>query len=477
MQDYKRFYIDGGWVDASSKVRLPVVDPTTEQAFAEISLGDEHDLNRAVESAVSAFPEWSRTDPAERKELLEKLYENFKARAQDMSEAISSEMGAPTSLAQTAQVGAGLAHLKQTIKILESFEFKKQLKNRDAVDNVFYEPAGVVGLITPWNWPMNQVMLKVAPALAAGCTVVLKPSEIAPISSMVLAELIDASGFPKGVFNLVNGDGAGVGTWLTTHPKVNLISFTGSTRAGRLIMRAASEMVKPVCLELGGKGANIIFADADEKAVSRGVRQCFLNSGQSCNAPTRMLIERSRYDSAVNEAREMAAKTTVGSAHEEGRHIGPVVSEIQYDKIQQLIQSGVDAGATLLAGGLGKPEGVEVGYFVKPTVFSDVTPTMTIFKEEIFGPVLCLTPFEDEAQAIELANMTDYGLTNYVQTEDQVKAARVSRSLRSGMVEINGNLLGPASPFGGVGLSGIGREGGVWGFEEFLSVKAVSGLV
>jgi aldehyde dehydrogenase (NAD+) len=293
----------------------------------------------------------------------------------------------------------------------------------------------------------------------------------------VLAELIDASGFPKGVFNLVNGDGAGVGTWLTTHPKVNLISFTGSTRAGRLIMQAASEMVKPVCLELGGKGANIIFADADEKAVSRGVRQCFLNSGQSCNAPTRMLIERSRYESAVNEAREMAAKTTVGSAHEEGRHIGPVVSEIQYDKIQQLIQSGVDEGATLLAGGLGKPEGVEVGYFVKPTVFSDVTPTMTIFKEEIFGPVLCLTPFEDEAQAIELANMTDYGLTNYVQTEDQVKAARVSRSLRSGMVEINGNLLGPASPFGGVGLSGIGREGGVWGFEEFLSVKAVSGLV
>jgi aldehyde dehydrogenase (NAD+) len=323
---------------------------------------------------------------------------------------------------------------------------------------------------------MNQVMLKVAPALAAGCSVVLKPSEIAPLSSMLLAEMIDEAGFPNGVFNLVNGDGAGVGTWLTKHPDVSAVSFTGSTRAGRLIMQSASEHVKPICLELGGKGANIIFADADEKAVSRGVRQCFLNSGQSCNAPTRMLIEEPSYESAIEQAQEMANKTMVGLAHEEGRHIGPVASAAQYEKIQALIKLGIAQGAKLVCGGEGRPDGFNKGYFVKPTVFADVTPEMDIFKEEIFGPVLSIIPFKDQNHAIELANDTPYGLTNYVQTSDIDRARHLARKLKSGMVEVNGQLLSPASPFGGVGLSGIGREGGVWGLEEFLYAKAVSGI-
>ena len=470
------FFIDGSWVKPNSNRTLSVINPSTEASICQITLGDESDLNRAVEAAKNAQPEWAVTSKEERLALLESLLSIYKSKMGDMAQVISDEMGAPISLAQSAQAGAGFAHLRQTIKTLESFSFTTEVVKKEGVDHIFHESLGVVGLITPWNWPMNQVMLKVAPALAAGCSVVLKPSEVAPLSAMLLAEMIEEANFPNGVFNLINGDGAGVGSWLTQHPDVAAISFTGSTRAGRLIMKSASEQVKPLCLELGGKGANIIFADADEKAISRGVRQCFLNSGQSCNAPTRMLVEESLYESAIEQAQEMAKKTLVGSAHEEGRHIGPVVSEMQFQKIQALIARGIEQGARLVSGGVGRPEGFEKGFFVKPTVFADVTPDMDIFKEEIFGPVLSIIPFKDQAQAVELANDTPYGLTNYIQTGDLDRARELARKLRSGMVEVNGALLSPASPFGGVGLSGVGREGGVWGLEEFLYPKAVSGI-
>ena len=476
MRKETEFFIDGAWVKPNSDQTLSVINPSTEESIAVITLGDETDLNRAVMAAKTAQGEWSETSVEERKSLLEALLAIYKSKMNEMAAVISSEMGAPLSMAQAAQSGAGYAHLRQTIKTLETFSFVTEVPKKEGVDHVFHEPIGVVGLITPWNWPMNQVMLKVAPALAAGCSVILKPSEIAPLSSMMLADMIEEAHFPKGVFNLINGDGVGVGTWLTQHPDVAAISFTGSTRAGRLIMSSASEQVKPICLELGGKGANIIFSDADDKAVVRGVRQCFLNSGQSCNAPTRMLVEESIYDRAVEEAHGMAMKTTVGYAHEEGRHIGPVASAAQFEKVQALIQTGIQQGAKLVCGGEGRPEGFDKGYFVKPTVFADVTPDMEIFKEEIFGPVLSITPFKNQEHAIELANDTPYGLTNYVQTADLNRAKHLARKLRSGMVEINGQLLSPATPFGGVGLSGVGREGGAWGLEEFLYAKAVSGI-
>lgn len=342
-------------------------------------------------------------------------------------------------------------------------------------DRIALEPIGVVGLITPWNWPMNQVTLKVIPALLAGCTCVLKPSEEAPLSSLLFAEFVHDAGLPAGVFNLVNGDGAGVGTQLSSHPDVEMISFTGSTRAGRAISKAAAESLKRVTLELGGKGANLIFADADERAVERGVKHCFNNSGQSCNAPTRMLVERPFYDRAVEIAAEVAAKTRVASAHEEGPHIGPVVNKRQFEQIQSYIQKGIDEGARLVAGGLGRPDGLNRGFFVRPTVFADVTPGMTIEREEIFGPVLSILPFETEEEAVRIANDTPYGLTNYVQSEDGARRNRLARRLRSGMVEMNGKSRGAGAPFGGVKASGRAREGGVWGIEEFLEVKAISG--
>jgi aldehyde dehydrogenase (NAD+) len=391
-----------------------------------------------------------------------------------MAQAISREMGAPIALAKTAQVGSGVGHLKNTIRTAKAFVFERPLGDHAPGDMIIHDPVGVCALITPWNWPMNQVMLKVAPALAAGCTVVLKPSELSPLSSILLAEMIDKAGFPPGTFNLVNGDGANVGAHLTSHEDVDMISFTGSTRAGVAITKSAADTVKRVSLELGGKGANIVFADADEKAVTRGVRHCFNNSGQSCNAPTRMLVERSIFDQAVETARTVAEKTEVGPADIEGRQIGPVVSETQFNKIQFLIKRGIDEGAILIAGGLGRPDGLHHGHFVRPTVFANVKQDMTIWREEIFGPVLCMTPFDSEEEAITLANDTPYGLTNYVQTSNKVRARRVARQLRSGMVEMNGKFGGAGSPFGGMKHSGNGREGGTWGLEEFLEVKAVS---
>ena len=474
MNNMTKHYINGDWVASIDGREMPVVNPSTEEQIAKISLGGPADTDAAIAAAKTAFLAWAATEPQERIAALERLMEAYKRRSKEMAQAISQEMGAPIALASTAQVGAGAGHLKNTIRAAKSFAFEHPLGDHAPGDMIFHEPVGVCALITPWNWPMNQVMLKVAPALAAGCTMVLKPAEQAPISAMLLAEMIDEAGFPPGVFNLVNGDGAGVGSALTAHPDVDMVSFTGSTRAGVAISKSAADTVKRVSLELGGKGANIIFADADEKAVTRGVRHCFNNSGQSCNAPTRMLIERSIYEQAVETARSVAEKTEVGPANVEGRQIGPVVSKTQFDKIQFLIKRGFDERARWVAGGLGLPEGLEQGYFVRPTVFADVTPEMTLWKEEVFGPVLVMTPFDTEEEAIALANDTPYGLTNYIQTTDKTRARRVARQLRSGMVEMNGKFGSAGSPFGGMKQSGNGREGGVWGLEEFLEVKAVS---
>ncbi len=475
MQDATQHYINGQWVASIDGSEMAVEDPSTEAKIATITLGGEADADAAVAAAKAAFPGWAATEPEARIAALERLMDIYKDRAEEMAQAISQEMGAPIALARTAQVGAGAGHLKNTIRTVKGFAFERPLGDHAPGDMILYEPVGVCALITPWNWPMNQVMLKVAPALAAGCTMVLKPAEQAPLSAMLLAKMIDAAGFPPGVFNLVNGDGAGVGAHLTAHPDVDMVSFTGSTRAGVAISKSAADTVKRVSLELGGKGANIIFADADEKAVARGVRHCFNNTGQSCNGPTRMLVERGVYDAAVETARAVAGKTEVGPADVEGRQIGPVVSGVQFNRIQYFLKHGIDEGARLVAGGMGKPDGLTVGHFVRPTVFADVTPGMTIWREEIFGPVLTMTPFDTEEEAIALANDTPYGLTNYIQTADKSRARRVARGLRSGMVEMNGNFGGAGTPFGGMKQSGTGREGGIWGLEEFLEVKAVSG--
>ncbi len=475
MRDARKHYINGQWVDSIDTRELPVEDPSTQETIATISLGGPADVDAAVCAARAAFPGWAATPLTERIAALKRLLAAYRDRSDEMAQAMSTEMGAPIALAKTSQVGAGAGHLKTAIRTAKNFAFERPLGDHAPGDRILYEPVGVCALITPWNWPMNQVMLKIAPALAAGCTVILKPSELSPLSSMLVAEMVDASDFPPGVFNLVNGDGTGVGTALTTHADVDMVSFTGSTRAGIAISKAAADTVKRVSLELGGKGANIVFADADDNAVTRGVRHCFGNSGQSCNAPTRMLVERSGYDAAVQTARETAENTEVGPADVEGRQIGPVVSGAQWDKIQKLIQTGIDEGATLVSGGPGRPDGLNRGHFVRPTVFADVTPDMTIWHEEIFGPVLAMTPFDTEDEAIAMANDTPYGLTNYIQTTDGTRARRVARQLRSGMVEMNGKDGGAGRPFGGMKQSGNGREGGTWGLEEFLEVKNVSG--
>lgn len=475
LADKRKFYIDGAWVDPAQPNDLEVIDPTTEEPVAVISIGGQADTDRAVAAAKAAFPAWSATPPAERLKHVERILEIYKRRNDDIAAAMTTEMGAPTDMSREDQAGSGSFHIETFIDSFKDFEFIRPLGDHAPTSMVAWEPIGVVGLITPWNWPMNQVTLKVIPAILAGNTVVLKPSEIAPLSSMVFAEVLDEAGLPKGVFNLVNGDGAGVGTQLSTHPDVDMISFTGSTRAGIAITKAAADTVKKVALELGGKGANIVFADADEKAVERGTRHVFYNSGQSCNAPTRMLVERGAYDKAIEAARKVAEETRVGSAHEAGKHIGPVVSKQQWDKIQDLIQQGIDEGARLVAGGPGLPEGVNRGYFVRPTVFADVTNDMTIARQEIFGPVLSIIPFDTEEEAVRIANDTIYGLTNYVQTQDGARRNRLARQLRSGMVEMNGVSRGRGSAFGGVKASGRAREGGVWGLEEFMDSKQISG--
>jgi aldehyde dehydrogenase (NAD+) len=475
MIDRKNFYINGQWVNPKSKEEIKVVNPATEQDCAVIALANKDDVNNAVVAAKNAYDTWAFTSKEERIQLLEKLYESYKKRWNDIAEAITMEMGAPKDFSTKLQAGTGAAHIKSFIKYLKNFEFEKPLGKHAPNQRLIYEPKGVCALITPWNWPMNQVCLKVMPALAAGCTMVLKPSELAPLSSMILAELIDEVKFPAGVFNLINGDGATTGDALTSHLDINMISFTGSTRAGALISQNAAKDFKRVSLELGGKGANIIFKDADPEAIERGALRCFRNSGQSCNAPTRMLVEKSIYNEAVERLKKYAEEFKVDDPTKEGEHIGPVISETQYNKIQTLIQKGIDEGAKLVAGGPGKPEGINQGYFVKPTVFADVNNNMEIARTEIFGPVLSVIPFENEEEAIKIANDTPYGLTNYIQTQDPEKVKRVSRRVRSGMVDVNGAGIAVDAPFGGFKHSGIGREAGQHGLEEFLEVKAVGG--
>ena len=475
MLEKKNFYINGKWVAPINQKQIEVIDPSTEKNCAVISLGGKEDIHAAVMAAKEAFVSWGFTTKEERIKLLEKLYEIYKKRWNDISDAITLEMGAPKDFSSKLQTGTGASHIKSFIRYLQNFEFEKPLGDHAPNQRILYEPKGVCALITPWNWPMNQVCLKVIPAIAAGCTMILKPSELAPLSSMILAEMIDEAKFPSGVFNLVNGDGAITGDALTSHPDVNMISFTGSTRAGALISKNAAQDFKRISLELGGKGANIIFKDADPEAIERGALRCFRNSGQSCNAPTRMLVEKSMYNEAVERLKKYANEFKVDDPNKEGDHIGPVISEAQFNKIQNLIQKGIDEGAKLVAGGLGKPSGLDKGYYIKPTVFADVKNDMEIAKTEIFGPVLSVIPFESEEEAISIANDTPYGLTNYIQTKDPEKIKRVARKLRSGMVDVNGAGIAVDAPFGGYKHSGIGREAGQEGLTEFLEVKSVGG--
>ncbi len=475
MIEKRQFYINGEWVNPASADNYNVIDPSNEEACAVISLGGQSDTDAAVAAAKAAFPAWMATPPAQRIAWLEKLQAAYNTREEDMAQAISLEMGAPIDMSRQQQAPCGTGHIAAFLNAARGYAFTHPHDPNTPGSYIRHEPIGVTALITPWNWPMNQVTLKVCAALVAGCTMVLKPSEESPLSAMVFAEMIDAAGIPKGVFNLVNGDGVGVGCQLTAHEDVDMVSFTGSSRAGKLISKSAADSLKRVSLELGGKGANLIFADADDKAVKRGVLHCMNNSGQSCNAPTRMLVQREVYDQAVATAAEVAAAIPVGPASQEGRHIGPVVNEVQFNKIQDLIQVGIDEGARLIAGGTGRPDGMNRGFYVKPTVFADVTPDMTIYREEIFGPVLAMTPFDTEEEGIAMANDTVYGLTNYVQTQDPARANRVGAAMRSGMVEMNGQSRGAGAPFGGMKQSGNGREGGTWGIEDFVEVKSISG--
>jgi aldehyde dehydrogenase (NAD+) len=475
MLEKRDFYINGEWVAPVKANDFEVINPSNEEACAIISLGGVADTDAAVAAAKDAFGTWSKSSKAERVALVEEILKQYIARSEDMAQAISMEMGAPIDMARSSQASSGDWHIEGFLQAMQDFEFVRPLGDHAPNDRIIYEPVGVCALITPWNWPMNQVALKVIPALLAGCTMVLKPSEIAPLSSIVFSEIMHAANVPAGVYNMVNGDGPGVGSRLSAHPDVAMVSFTGSTRAGIAISKNAAETLKRVHLELGGKGANIIFADADEKAVRRGALHCFNNTGQSCNAPTRMLVQRSIYDKAVETAAETANNVAVDIASKPGRHIGPVVSQAQYDKIQGMIQVGIDEGARLVAGGPGRPENHNRGYFVRPTVFADVNNQMTIAREEIFGPVLSIIPFDSEEDAIDIANDTPYGLTNYIQSGDAERCNRVARAMRSGMVEINGQSRSQGSPFGGMKASGNGREGGHWGIEDFLEVKSVGG--
>jgi len=469
---YNKFYINGEWIDPPGRPTLDVINPATEEAFATISMGNAEDVDAAAKAARAAFPAWSQSSLEERKAVIGKIIEGLKARGEGMATAISNEMGAPMGLSKTAQLGSGMGHFATILAILENYEFEEIRGSTKIVK----EPAGVCGFITPWNWPLNQIACKVAPAIAAGCTIVLKPSEIAPVSAYILAEIISESGLPAGVFNLVNGDGPSVGAAISAHPEIDLVSFTGSTRAGREVAKAAADGIKRVTQELGGKSANIILDDVPDfaKAVSGGIFGCFGNSGQSCNAPTRMLVPKARMEEAMEVAKATAAKATVGDPLDENTRFGPVVSELQFNKITALIEKGIEEGADLLAGGPGRPDGLDKGYFIQPTVFGNVTNDMTIAREEIFGPVLTIIAYEDDADAVRIANDTDYGLSGYVSGEP-AHAEQIARQIRSGNVHINGAGPDFASPFGGYKQSGNGREWGVEGFEEFLETKAMMG--
>ncbi|MFT4067297.1 aldehyde dehydrogenase family protein [Paraburkholderia sp.] len=472
MRHLQHFYIDGEWVEPSGTARLPVIDPCTEQSLGDVALGDASDAGRAVAAAKRAFASFSRTSVEERVALLEKILAEYLRRYDEMADVITREIGAPTTLAREWQAALGKRHLEETLRTVRRFQWQR-MKGTTLVN---HEPVGVAALITPWNWPVNQIVCKVAPAIAAGCTMVLKPSEISPMNAVLFAEIIDAAGVPKGVFNLVNGDGPTVGAVLAAHPDVDMVSFTGSTRAGVEIAKLAAPTVKRVHQELGGKSANILLDDADfETAVAAGVRSCFGNSGQSCNAPTRMLVPASRHDEAVAIAVRVARTLRVGAADDPATTMGPVVSGVQFERVQRLIGVGIEEGASLAVGGLGRPAGLARGYYVKPTVFANVDPSMTIAREEIFGPVLAIMPYRDEEDAIAIANGTPFGLAAYVQSGDQARARRVALRMRAGSVYVNYPAWDAGSPFGGYKQSGNGREYGEWGLEAFLEVKGVVG--
>ena len=469
-----KFYIAGQWVAPRSQANMPVLNPANERQIGIVPLGDAADVDAAVAAAVSAFPAYSQTRKSERVAFLQSLMKVTQSRFEDLAQAMRMEMGAPITMAREAQADAAIGHLQGFMDALAELEERETLSNGDIL---LREPIGVCGLITPWNWPMNQIALKVIPALATGCCCVLKPSEHTPISAMIYAEIIDAAGFPPGVFNLVQGDGPTVGAALSRHKDVQMMSFTGSTRAGTAVTRDAAETVKRVTLELGGKSPNLVFADCDlEERVSASVAECIYNTGQSCDAPTRLLVERSCYEAVLEIAKRAAEATEVGDPAQEGAHIGPLFDRIQFDRVQAMIKVGLAEGARLLAGGLGRPAGIDAGWFVKPTIFCDVSNDMRIAQEEIFGPVLVIIPFKDEAEAIEIANDTPYGLAAYLQTGDPARAERVAARLRAGAIHINGGGFNYGSPFGGYKQSGNGREGGMMGLEDYLETKTLHGL-
>ncbi|KAB1115435.1 aldehyde dehydrogenase family protein [Neorhizobium galegae] len=472
MSNHLKFFIDGAWVEPAIPVALDVIDPSTEEAYTRIALGSKADVDKAVAAAKAAFPAFSQWSKEERLALLRRILAEYEKRYEDIAQAVSQEMGAPIGFARDAQAAAGQGHLKATIEAFEAYEFTETR----GTTTIVKEPIGVCALITPWNWPLNQIVCKVAPAIAAGCTMVLKPSEIAPISGIIFAEVMEAAGTPKGVFNLVNGTGPDVGQVMAGHPDVDMVSFTGSTRAGVIVAKTAADTVKRVAQELGGKSPNIILADAEfEKAVADGVTACFANSGQSCDAPTRMLVPARRHHEALQVAKAAAENLKTGDPRADGIDLGPVVSQTQFDKIQRLIEAGIAEGATLVTGGPGRPENLNRGYYIRPTVFGNVTNDMTIAREEIFGPVLSILPYETEEQAIEIANDTPYGLAAYVQSGDLVHARKVAARLRAGSVFINYPEWDLFAPFGGFKQSGNGREYADWAIHDFLEIKGIVG--
>jgi aldehyde dehydrogenase (NAD+) len=472
MQHERQHYVNGAWVNPIEPKALDVIDPSTEEAFTQIAVGGPKDVDRAVAAAHAAFPSFSRFTRKQRLDLLKAMLAEYTKRRQDVAETLSREMGAPKKLSYERQAAAGIGHLTRMIEVLENYKFE-ELQGTTMITR---EPIGVVGMITPWNWPINQIVCKVAPAIAAGCTMVLKPTEIAPLNAIIWSEVMHAAGVPAGVYNMVQGEGAVVGAAMSAHPDIDMMSFTGSTRAGVLVAQAAAVTVKRVAQELGGKSANILLPDVDiPTAVTKGVLGMMGNSGQSCNAPTRMFVPADRPDEAKAVAKKTAESLVVDNVNDEKTNLGPVVSEVQYNKIQRLIQAGIDEGAELVTGGTGRPEGVNRGYFVRPTVFANVRNDMTIAREEIFGPVLAILPYKDEAEAIRLANQTVYGLAAYVQSGDLAHARKVAAEMRAGQVAVNYPVGDNAAPFGGYKQSGNGREWGKWALDEFLEVKAVLG--
>jgi aldehyde dehydrogenase (NAD+) len=472
MMEKLKFYIDGAWVDPATPSTLGIVNPATEETFAQISLGSVADVDRAATAARRAFATYSVSSVEQRLSWLRKIVEGFKARLPELARMMTLEMGAPITFATERQATVALFHFEEAARVLAEYRFEERMGN----GIVRREPIGVCGLITPWNWPLNQVASKVAPALATGCTVVLKPSEIAPLSAMLFAEIVDAAGVPAGVFNLVNGDGPEVGEAIAAHPEIDMVSFTGSTTAGIRVAKLAADTVKRVAQELGGKSANIILGDADlNTAVTQGVHACYTNAGQNCQSPTRMLIPRAQRDAAFKAARAAVDSIRLGDPLDPASTMGPLVSQAQFEKVQQLIRSGMDEGATLVAGGPGRPVEINRGYFVRPTVFGDVTPQMKIAREEIFGPVLSIISYDTEDEAIEIANDTPFGLAGFVQSKDLDRARAVANRIRAGRVYLNGAPFDRSLPFGGYKQSGNGREFGVFGFEEYLEVKAILG--